>query len=620
MSTPRVTLLANERGTLAVPVGAEAVLDPRVEYSKRLETHLRVIAEKERVHVLLGNSKLATIVVGLGFVWLSLGKHVLALRWVLAPVVVYAALAIWHELTVRSRTRAETAASFYRRGFARMEDRWAGTGELGERFRDPKHVYADDLDLFGRGGLFELLSTARLPMGENRLAAWLCSPASTLEIIERQKLVAELREKVDLREDMAVIGQELRVRLDPESLTSWAEGKNTLPSPVFRAVAVLFAATFVAAIFYFIQTTIIAPFLIVLAVEGLFHWWLKKRAIAVVGTLHSNAEGLLLFSTLLARLESEQFSSSRLAAFVRELRGTSRPASRSIRRLAQIVAWIDAREGFLMRFIEIPFLYTVQVAFVAEAWRRRCGMHMRAWINVVAEMEALLSLAAYSFEHPADPFPEFVETGDRGAVFDGNELGHPLIAASQCVRNSVRLDSGTRVLLISGSNMSGKSTLMRTVGINAVLAMAGAPIRGNSLRLTPLRIGTRIRSTDSLQEARSSFYTEILRIREVFKTLDEQAPLLFLFDELLEGTNSKDRRIGAEGLVRALLDRGAIGLVSTHDLALTAITVALANMVRNVHFQDYVEDGKMRFDYKLREGVVEKSNALELMRLIGLKV
>jgi hypothetical protein len=602
------------------------VLDPRVEYSKRLETHLRVIAEKERVHVLLGNSKLATIVVGLGFVWLSLGKQALALRWVLAPVAIYAALAILHELTVRSRTRAETAASFYRRGFARMEDRWAGTGEFGERFRDSKHVYADDLDLFGRGGLFELLSTARLPMGENRLAGWLCSPASTPEIIERQKLVAELREKVDLREDMAVIGQELRVRLDPESLSSWAEGKNTLPSPIFRAVAVLFAATFVASFYYFIQTiiiaqtAIIAPCLIVLAIEGLFHWWLKKRAMAVVGTLHSNAEGLLLFSKLLARLESEQFSSSRLAGFVHELRGTNHPASRSVRKLAQIVAWIDAREGFIMRFIEIPFLYTVQVAFVAETWRRRCGKHMRAWINIVAEMEALLSLAAYSFEHPADPFPEFAQAGDRGALFHGEELGHPLIASSQCVRNSVRLDSGTRVLLISGSNMSGKSTLMRTAGINAVLAMAGAPIRGNSLRLTPLRIGTRIRSTDSLQEARSSFYTEILRIREVFKTLDEQAPLLFLFDELLEGTNSKDRRIGAEGLVRALLDGGAIGLVSTHDLALTAITVTLANMVRNVHFQDYVEDGKMRFDYKLREGVVEKSNALELMRLIGLKV
>jgi MutS domain V len=596
------------------------VPDPHAEYSKRLKAHLQTIAEKERAHIRLGNSKLAVIVIAVVLVWLSLGKHLLTLGWVAAPVIVYVVLAILHELTVRSRTRAETAASFYRKGIARIEDRWAGTGEAGERFRDAKHIYADDLDLFGRGGLFELLSTARLPMGENRLAAWLCSPARAPEIIERQKLIAEIREKLDLREDMAVIGQELRVRLDPESLTSWSESKASLPSSAFRAVAALLAISFAISLYYLVRTGVIPPALVVLAIAGLFHLSLKKRAKSVVESLHSNAEGLLLFSKLLSRLESEEFESPRLAGFIQELKRTAHRASRSIRKLAQIVAWIDAREGLLARLIEIPFLYTVQVAFAAEAWRREFGTNMRTWITIVAEMEALLSLAAYSFEHPSDPFPEFVEASDRGAVFDGEELGHPLIASSQCVRNSVRLDSGARVLFVSGSNMSGKSTLLRTLGINAVLAMTGAPIRGSSLRLTLLGIGTRIRSTDSLQEARSSFYTEILRIREVFKAADSQTPLLFLFDELLEGTNSKDRRIGAEGLVRALLDRGAIGLISTHDLALTAITVALANLVRNVHFQDYVEDGKMRFDYKLRDGVVEKSNALELMRLIGLKV
>lgn len=594
--------------------------DPDAEYSKRLQGHLQTIAEKERAHIRLGNSKLAVIVVAVALVWLSLGKHLLPLGWVAVPVIVYAVLAILHELTVRSRTRAETAASFYRKGIARIEDRWAGTGETGERFRNTNHIYADDLDIFGRGGLFELLSTARSPMGENRLAAWLSSPSPTPEITERQKLVAELREKLDLREDMAVIGQELRVRLDPESLTSWSESKAGLPSSAFRGIAALLAISFAVSLYYLVRTGVVVPALVVLAIAGIFHSWLKKRATSLVDTLHSNAEGLLLFSKLLSRLESEQFESPRLVGFIQGLKRTLHPASDSIRKFAQIVAWIDAREGLLARLIDIPFLYTVQVAFAAEAWRRQFGTHVRTWINIVAEMEALLSLAAYSFEHPSDPFPKFVEIGDPGAVFDGEELGHPLIASSQCVRNSVRLDGGTRVLLVSGSNMSGKSTLLRTAGINAVLAMAGAPIRGSSLRLTPLWIGTRIRSTDSLQEGRSSFYTEILRIREVFKDTGSQTPLLFLFDELLEGTNSKDRRIGAEGLIRALLDRGAIGLVSTHDLALTAITVALANLVRNVHFQDYVEDGKMRFDYKLRGGVVEKSNALELMRLIGLKV
>ncbi len=206
------------------------------------------------------------------------------------------------------------------------------------------------------------------------------------------------------------------------------------------------------------------------------------------------------------------------------------------------------------------------------------------------------------------------------AVFLGEELGHPLIPAKECVRNTVRLDAQTRMLLVSGSNMSGKSTFLRVAGINAVLALAGAPIRGKSLHMTPVRLGTSIRRVDSLQEHRSSFYTEILRIRDVFELTEGAANVLFLFDELLEGTNSNDRRIGAEGLLRALLERGAMGIVTTHDLALTDIAQVWPNAVRNVHFQDYVEDGKMRFDHKLRDGVVAKSNALELMRLIGLKV
>jgi DNA mismatch repair ATPase MutS len=236
-------------------------------------------------------------------------------------------------------------------------------------------------------------------------------------------------------------------------------------------------------------------------------------------------------------------------------------------------------------------------------------------------MEALLSFAGYSYEHPADPFPTFIDSQNHGAEFHGEELGHPLIAAAKCVRNSVSLDQNTRVMLVSGSNMSGKSTYLRTVGINTVLAMAGAPIRGKSLQLTPLALGTRIRGGDSLQEGRSNFYTEILHIRRVFALLKESKyPLLFLFDELLEGTNSKDRRIGAQSLLEVLLKNGAIGIVTTHDLALTEIGNAIGAPLRNMHFEDQVQDGKMVFDYHLREGMVTKSNALELMRIVGLEM
>ncbi len=242
---------------------------------------------------------------------------------------------------------------------------------------------------------------------------------------------------------------------------------------------------------------------------------------------------------------------------------------------------------------------------------------LRLWVDAIGQMEALLALASYSFEHPSDPFPEF--TGGA-ASFDGEELGHPLVPAQLCVRNDVSIRGETRVLLVSGSNMSGKSTLLRAVGMNVVLAMAGAPVRARRLALTPLQVGASIRINDSLREGSSRFYAEITRLRRIFDFAGADPPLLFLLDELLQGTNSKDRRIGAEGIVRALVNRGAIGLVSTHDLALTDIGGSLEGHLHNVHFQDELVNGRMTFDYKLRDGVVTKSNGLELMRSIGLDV
>jgi MutS domain V len=596
------------------------VAEPKAEYGVRLEKFLKKVAEKDRVHLRVGNAKLAVVAAGLALLWIVSGKRLITPYWLLAPVAAYFLLTILHARVLRAKERANTAAEFYRKGIARIEDRWAGTGQTGERFRDANHVYAEDLDLFGRGCLFELLSTARLPMGERQLANWLSEGSELAAILERQKLIDELRGKLALREDLAVTGEDLRARLNPETLVEWSERESILPGgAVWRGVMAVLALCAVAGIVYWFEMGMLWPLLSVMAVEAVVLVWLRRKAHTVIEGVDSNGEGLLLFSEILERLERETFAAARLQALATELKDGKEPASAAIRRFARIVNWIDASDGVMAKMSELPFLYSVQVGMAAEAWRRRWGRKMRRWAELTGEMEALLSLAAYSYEHPADPFPEFVKSENGIGFFDGAELGHPLLAAEKCVRNSVRLDAATRVLLVSGSNMSGKSTFLRVVGINTVLAMAGAPICGARLRLTPLRIGTRIRSTDSLQEGRSSFFTEILHIRKVFEGAGGPVPIVFLFDELLEGTNSKDRKIGAEGLLQGLLKRRAIGIVTTHDLALTEIAAAVGNVLRNMHFEDQVADGKMKFDYKLRDGVVEKSNALELMRLIGLE-
>jgi hypothetical protein len=594
---------------------------PRAEYSQRVESRQQTVAAKEALHKRIGNAKLAIVVATIVVLWLSLKDEVISTYWLALPIVIYAALALAHEFALRALAHARTAVAFYQRGIARIEDRWPGTGASGERFRNPKHVYADDLDIFGAGCLFELLSTARLPMGEERLAQWLTAASPVPAIHERHKVIVELREKLNLREELALLGEDLKVRLDPRSLENWAEAPSLLPAGPWRIVTALLAISSAATTIFLLATLRLWPLAIVLALEVISLLWLRGRAEKVASSLACNAEGLGLFADILQRLEPKPFASPRLQGFATELNAGRQTASQSVRQLANIVYWIDAREELLGRLLELPLLYTVQFAFAAEAWRKRYGGKLRAWVDIAAEMEALLSLASYSYEHPQDPFPDFAEENpSMPAIFLGEELGHPLIPAAECVRNNVHLDTQTRALLVSGSNMSGKSTYLRTAGINTVLALAGAPIRGKSLRMTPVLLGTSIRRVDSLQEHRSSFYTEILRIRDVFELTESSTRVLFLFDELLEGTNSNDRRIGCDGLLRALLERGALGIVTTHDLALTDIAQELPGAVRNVHFQDYVEEGKMGFDHKLREGVVAKSNALELMRLIGLKV
>jgi DNA mismatch repair ATPase MutS len=263
------------------------------------------------------------------------------------------------------------------------------------------------------------------------------------------------------------------------------------------------------------------------------------------------------------------------------------------------------------------------IALAVERWRSQHGHRVRVWVETVGQFEALSSLAGYRYEHEDDPFPEIVSS-DAGphaaALFEAVQLGHPLLPRATMVPNDVRLAGETGLLVVSGSNMSGKSTLLRTVGINAVMALAGAPVRAVSLRLSPLAVGATLRIQDSLLEGRSRFYAEITRIRTLADIAAGPVPLLFLLDELFHGTNSHDRFLGAEGVLRSLVDRGAIGLITTHDLALTAIADEPALRAVNVHFEDWFEESEIRFDYRMKPGPVMRSNALALMRAVGLEV
>jgi MutS domain V len=588
-----------------------------VEYSRRLSAREAQVARLDRLYDRIGTARLTLGATALLLAWVVFVERAVAPLWLLIPVVAFVGLVLSHASVKRSRARAERAAAYYRQGIARIEDRWAEQGRSGEHFLRTAHIYAADLDLFGKDGLFQLLSLARTRMGEETLARWLLAPAMPTEIKRRQESLADLRERLDLREEIAVLGEDSAVGVRPEALLAWAEAPNELPAHWLSWVAFLLPALAIAAAVVWSITGFMAPFLFIVLLEAAVGYSVRRAMKAAIqGTDHAFRD-LKLFAGLLLRMERNPFSAAMLLDLLSRLSSHSLTASTTMSRLARVVDFADARHNPFLRALDVPLLYSVHVALAAERWRRDHGKVIREWIAAVGEFEALSSLAGYSYEHPLDPFPELV---DGPPMFVADELGHPLIPAARCVRNSVRLEGLTRILLVSGSNMSGKSTLLRTVGINTVLAMAGAPVRARSLRLAPLQVGASIRVNDSLHEGSSRFYAEITRLREIYGLLAGSLPVLFLLDELLQGTNSKDRLMGAEGIVRAFVAAGAIGLVSTHDLALTDIGGLAPGTLRNVHFQDELTQGEMRFDFILRDGVVTRSNGIELMRAVGLKV
>lgn len=579
------------------------------------------MAAREREHARLSYARLLIFGVAFAAV-IALGRA--AVPWLVLPGVAFIGLAFVHARVLNGRDRASRAVAFYDRGLARIEDRWAGTGDRGERFGNPQHPSAGDLDLFGPGSLFELLSTARTASGQQVLAGWLTTPSAPADVAVRQAAVAELAPRIDLQEDLAVLGPDVAATVNTDALRVWALAPPRLTARWPRFVLPALAAVSTTMIGVWIWTAS-PPALLVpaLAVQSLVAFAFRRGVADVTEHVSRRERELEVLATLLGRVEREAVTSPRLMALAAALRATGRAPSDEVGRLARLVDVLASRDNQLFAPIAALLALRTQLAFAVEAWRARCGRAVPGWVDALGEYEALAALATYTGEHPDDPFPELV---DGPTHLEGEGLTHPLLPASTAVPNDVALGGDApQILLVSGSNMAGKSTLLRTVGINVVLAQAGAPVRARRLRLSPLAVGATLRIQDSLQAGRSRFYAEIMRLEQVVSLARHHAAsgspgVLCLFDELLAGTNSHDRQLGSESILRGLTDLGAIGLVTTHDLALAEIADRLAPRAANVHLADRFEDGQLHFDYRLRPGVVRTSNAVALMRSVGLEV
>ena len=539
--------------------------------------------------------------------------------WLGLPAGLFAGLVVWHDRVLLAEARAARAVAWYEHGIARIEDRWPGLGPTGARFADPEHMYAQDLDLFGDGSLFQLLCTARTQAGEETLAAWLKTPAGAAEVSERQAAVRELQPRVALREELNASAAEVRTAVRPARLTAWAAGESQLQGVWPRVAAIGFTGLIGASLLASLGGALpLGALLAAVLAAAVFRHRFHARTTRVMHGADEPSRELLILGEACRVIRRESYRTARLQALRAALVATDGEAYEAARQLRRVVERHDWQHNIFFLPLAVVLFWDLHCAFAVEAWRQRHGARVARWLRETGEFEALAALGTFAWEHPADPFPEIA--GATGpTVYEAERLSHPLLPAAAAVPNDVALGPAPRVLIVSGSNMSGKTTLLRSVGINAVLALMGAPVRAARLRLSPLTPGATLRIEDSLQAGRSRFYAEVLRLSQIVAAA-RNGPTLFLLDELFHGTNSHDRRDGARGLLRSLLELPTLGLVTTHDLALAEIADGLAPVTRNMHFDDHVVGGELRFDYRLKPGPVTRSNALAIMRAVGLDV
>lgn len=599
-------------------------LNPLNTYRDRQASFSAELASARKASSKISNARLGVFLASLaGFLWFVIRNDgIPALAFLFVGAVAFTVLVVLHgRILVREKLSARLAG-INAAGIDRMEGRWMRFPVDGREFVDDAHPYSSDLDIFGPSSLFQFMNAAQTRLGRLYLRGLLTGPPRPLDrIAADQAMVKELGSRLAWRQNLQAAGRFLPAqgKEDPEALIAWAEDKTGIfPSPALAAAfRILPVLSFAFALYSFFGLgslgLMIPPFLLHMAIAG----WNQRRHGEILEPIVRNNENLEAYLDLLRLIEHGGFTGPGLVGLAESLRNpTGTPASEAVERLRTLSEYVETRRNPILHFIvNTLFLWDIQWLWAFRRWRRENGPSLRTWLETVARMESLSSLATLPFENPSWSFPEVAE---GGPLADAVAMAHPLLPADVRVGNDLRLGRPGEILIITGSNMSGKSTLMRTVGINLVLAYAGAPVCAASFRCAPVEVNTSMRLRDDLEKRISSFYAELLRIKGIVEAARRGRKVLFLVDEIFRGTNSKDRHEGATAVLRQLHDLKAAGLVSTHDLELARLEEMEPGHFRNHHFQESYSEGKINFDFRLRPGVSTTTNAIQLIRMVGL--
>ncbi len=610
---------------------------PREIHEAALAARTEVVAALEARANFIATARLVVFAGAIALLVAIVFAHLPSGSWlgVAALVLAFGVLVVLHARVHGVKEQKVAAQRFHERALARMDGKWRTFPSIGERWAVDTHPYAGDLDVFGKASLFQLLDATSTRFGEEVLARWLSDGAReevTGDFAEavrsRQAAVKDLAGRVAVREELAVVGSLLDdSKPDPRPFVMWAGQKSSgaglpgalrIPGVLLPLVTV--GAAIAASMGLVPRYAFLGPFVLCIATLAS----LRPRLAPILDAASSKETALSRYAGMLAILEGEKFEAPALIALQQRLRDSGASATKEMASLSRIVGFLDARNNEIFRFFIGPMLmWDLWCALALDAWRGRAGRVAFGWFRALAELEALASLAGFAFERPDHVFPELVDE----ATFTAETLGHPLIIAEKRVCNDVTIQGPGYALVVTGSNMSGKSTLLRAVGVNAVLANAGAPVCAKSMKIGRLVVATSMRVSDSLDEGTSRFYAELKKLKLVLdlarkakKKDGQDGTVLFLLDEILHGTNTRERLIGARAILRELLAQRSMGAVSTHDLGLGDLEGEMPDHVKNIHFEEQVANDTMTFDYKLRQGIVQSSNALRLMKMVGLDV
>lgn len=590
-------------------------MNPLAFYEERLRQHSDTLASVQRRSARLSLARVLSFLLAASALGArAFGASPGALPLGLASLAIFIALVIVHGRVVQKEEVLQSAFLFCKRGLARARDELEKLPPRGDPKAHREHPYASDLDLLGERSMLARLDAMETELSASLLTSWLLDPASPQEIRSRQEAVRELASLTDLRESLFVHARKVATKNpDLPGFLSWSREQGASTGGLLVLGLVL---PIITAVLLFAEDRLGAPSWAWAVPAGL--QWMLTLSLGSLGAsgldaATRGATALGAFNGILAQLHSKPLSSERLERLTKVL-DTAGPA---LRRLELLAGWAEARENGLFRLLVGPVvMYDLHLWLALERWRKAYGHHVQQWMDALTEVLAFAGMGTYFFDNPEHTFPELKEGAPS---FEAKGLAHPLLPRMQRVANDVTLVGGGHALLITGSNMSGKSTLLRSMGVAVVLAQAGAPVAAEHLRLTPLQVRTSIRISDSLSSGYSHFYAELLALKRVVDDA-KQGPVFFLLDEILHGTNSRERQAGAVAVIEHLLRQGALGAVSTHDLGLTELVDRLPGSIHLVHFQELHEGDKMTFDYKLREGLLQSGNALALMRQLGLPV